>query len=373
LPDEGKRMKLFPKQLILPLLLIIFGCFYGVAQAAEIEKKQSLNVGVREVKPFIFIENEQEPRGFSVDLWQEISSELGVSTVYFTSPGIAHTLADIVEGEIDIAIGAITVKREREEKIDFSFPNFYTGLGILVLEENRFSIITLLGSFFDREKLYYMGIFLLLLTFSGHLIWLAERRSNHNFNRNYFPGVFEGIYWSIVTASTVGYGDYVPKSKIGRMLGVAIIIFSLPLFALFVGSISSDITLQKLRTSISGPGDLAGRRVGVIAGSTSHDYVAKIAVQKLYPSENIEAAYQQLLDGEIDAVVQDRPTLLYYQNNEGKGLVKVLDVTFDKQNYAIAMAQNSPYREDINRVLLKLIESGRYTEIREIWFGKEKF
>ena len=80
-----------------------------------------------------------------------------------------------------------------------------------------------------------------------------------------------------------------------------------------------------------------------------------------------------MLDGEIDAVVQDKPTLLYYQKNEGKGLVKVLDVTFDKQNYAIAMIQNSPYREVINRVLLELIESGRYAKIRETWFGKEKF
>ena len=58
---------------------------------------------------------------------------------------------------------------------------------------------------------------------------------------------------------------------------------------------------------------------------------------------------------------------------EGKGIVKVLDVTFAKQNYAIAMIQHSSYREEINRILLKLIESGRYTEILETWFGKEKF
>jgi len=37
------------------------------------------------------------------------------------------------------------------------------------------------------------------------------------------------------------------------------------------------------------------------------------------------------------------------------------------------MAQPSFYREEINRILLELIEGGRYTEIRETWFGEENF
>ena len=364
-------MKFFTKILPVPLLFILFFCFCGAVQAADLEERKSLKVGVRWVKPFIFLD-EQEPRGFAIDLWQALSEELGFSSTYVPSQGISHGLSDIINERIDIAIGAITVTKEREEKIDFSYPNFHTGLGILVPMDSNLSIAAFMRSFFYKQRLQNIGFFLLFLIISGHVIWLAERRTDHNFHRNYFPGVFEGIYWSIVTASTVGYGDYAPKSKTGRVLAIVVIIVSLPLFAMFIGNISSNITLHELRTSISGPGDLVDRRVGVLAGSTAQKYVDGIAVQKLYSNESIEDAYQQLHDGQLDAIVHDRPTLQYYQEHGGKGKVKVLDATFAKQNYAIAMAQNSPYREEINRVLLELIENGRYSEIREAWFGKEK-
>ena len=32
-----------------------------------------------------------------------------------------------------------------------------------------------------------------------------------------FPTIFDGIWWAIITASTVGYGDYVPHSVLGRL------------------------------------------------------------------------------------------------------------------------------------------------------------
>ena len=45
----------------------------------------------------------------------------------------------------------------------------------------------------------------------------------------YGPGVFEGIYWAVVTASTVGYGDKAPVRPLGRVLAMLVIIISLPM------------------------------------------------------------------------------------------------------------------------------------------------
>ncbi|SET33685.1 voltage-gated potassium channel [Oceanobacillus limi] len=39
-----------------------------------------------------------------------------------------------------------------------------------------------------------------------------------------FPTVFDGIWWAIVTGSTVGYGDYVPLSTTGRIIGMLLIL-----------------------------------------------------------------------------------------------------------------------------------------------------
>jgi len=39
-----------------------------------------------------------------------------------------------------------------------------------------------------------------------------------------FPSFFEGVWWAIITASTVGYGDYTPTTIIGRVTGMLLIL-----------------------------------------------------------------------------------------------------------------------------------------------------
>ncbi|MFB6468043.1 potassium channel family protein [Cytobacillus sp. Hz8] len=38
-----------------------------------------------------------------------------------------------------------------------------------------------------------------------------------------FPTIFDGIWWAIITASTVGYGDFVPQTMIGKFAGMILI------------------------------------------------------------------------------------------------------------------------------------------------------
>lgn len=52
-------------------------------------------------------------------------------------------------------------------------------------------------------------------------------------SKNQFDSVVAGFWWSIVTMSTVGYGDYVPKTALGKVVGsmcalTGILVISLP-------------------------------------------------------------------------------------------------------------------------------------------------
>ena len=42
--------------------------------------------------------------------------------------------------------------------------------------------------------------------------------------------VFDGIWWAVATISTVGYGDVVPSSHLGRMIGVVLIVLGIGVF-----------------------------------------------------------------------------------------------------------------------------------------------
>ena len=40
-----------------------------------------------------------------------------------------------------------------------------------------------------------------------------------------FPSIFDGVWWAIVTTATLGYGDYVPVSVLGRVVAIILILF----------------------------------------------------------------------------------------------------------------------------------------------------
>jgi voltage-gated potassium channel len=88
-------------------------------------------------------------------------------------------------------------------------------------------------------------ISLCIILFFGLIIHMIEPAT--------FPTIFEGIWWAFVTASTVGFGDYAPKSTEGRMLGILLILIGASFLTYYFANI--------VATAISFQNDyLSGRR-----------------------------------------------------------------------------------------------------------------
>ena len=72
------------------------------------------------------------------------------------------------------------------------------------------------------------------------------------FERNYpdtdFHTIGDGLWWCIVTITTVGYGDLSPKSSEGRMLGGAIMLVGLSFYGLVAG-LGSNFIINHLKKS----------------------------------------------------------------------------------------------------------------------------
>lgn len=57
-----------------------------------------------------------------------------------------------------------------------------------------------------------------------------------------FTSLFDSIWFTAVTVTTVGYGDMTPETLLGRMIALATFLTGLVLFAVFAGVVGSAIT-----------------------------------------------------------------------------------------------------------------------------------
>lgn len=87
-----------------------------------------------------------------------------------------------------------------------------------------------------RFELYNLALFLGFLVFIGSTgIYLFE----HPTNGGQVSDMFDAAYWSIVTVSSVGYGDIAPQTTGGRLVAMALILTGLGVLSFFISIVVS--------------------------------------------------------------------------------------------------------------------------------------
>ncbi|NVL90530.1 MAG: NAD-binding protein [Desulfobacterales bacterium] len=106
-----------------------------------------------------------------------------------------------------------------------------------------FPTLARLWRWFLRNRTWPVVLTIILvfsLTSAGVLIF--ERDMNEGFRD--FGDV---IWWTIVTASTVGYGDRVPETAAGRAIGIMVIILGVGVASIVTGKIASWLVEWKIK------------------------------------------------------------------------------------------------------------------------------
>ena len=96
----------------------------------------------------------------------------------------------------------------------------------------------------QRERVFALAIFVALLVFLGGFgYYLTESPEGVSPLQRFG----EGLWWAVVTITTVGYGDVVPKSSWGRVVGVAVMVGGLLSFSLVTATVASIFIERKFR------------------------------------------------------------------------------------------------------------------------------
>ncbi len=317
-----------------------------------------LTIATRHAPPFSFQDDRGEWRGLAISLLDQIAEQIGI-TYTLVDQGRGSLIEPVATGQVDAAIAAITITPEREQRVDFSHAYHVTGLGIATAATGQGGVHwwLVLRSLFSPAFLGVVASLSLLLLAIGFLVWLAERRRNPDFGGTVLQGLGNGFWFSAVTMTTVGYGDKSPKTLVGRLVALVWMFAALILIASFTAQLTSSLTLSAFSGPISGPHDLSGgARVGVMAGTTAESYATGRQLRTTtYPT--LAEAVQALADGELDAVVHDRPVLLYQVRQHHRAQLSVLEVAFERQDYGIALPLGSERRKAINQALIEVVTS----------------
>jgi voltage-gated potassium channel len=113
-----------------------------------------------------------------------------------------------------------------------SLVDLRTALGILrFLKFARYSpALETLGSVVRREARILQAagfIMAMIMLGTSTTLYLVERSANPN-----FASIPDAMWWSVATLTTVGYGDLVPVTPLGKFLGSIVAILGVGMFAL---------------------------------------------------------------------------------------------------------------------------------------------
>ena len=86
--------------------------------------------------------------------------------------------------------------------------------------------------------------YLLRLLFIVIIVILFFGTIIHYIEPDQFPTIFDGVWWAIITTSTIGYGDYVPGTIEGRLVAIILIFIGAGIVAAYFVALSSS-TVKK--------------------------------------------------------------------------------------------------------------------------------
>ncbi len=321
----------------------------------------TIRIGIKDSPPFIILNENDDPTGLCIDIWEKISDSLNKAES-FVSYDLQDLLISLQNNEIDLSIAPLTVTPERMRSLYFSQPFFITSLSIATLDSEDQKLFALIKNFFSIEFFKVIALLFLIILIFGWIVWLFERKYNHQQFRKGISGVFDGVWWAAVTMTTVGYGDKSPASFWGRFFSIVWMFTAVIIISSFTASISSTLTVNRIQSKVEKLSDLHEIKVGTVEKSSVSEFLENNGITSMQ-FMNVSDGLEALKTGKIKAFVYDQAILDYYLNKpENQAYFRSVSLSANKEYFSFA-SKNPQIINEINPFLIEVIESPEWPKM----------
>lgn len=333
---------------IIVLLLFFISCF-----VANGFSNDTIKVGLTSAPPFI-IGNANDATGINIWLWERIAKDLDVKYTYEVH-SFGELLIKLEQGDIDVCINPLTMTADRSKKFLFTSP-FYVSRSVAAIKSQggkSSGLFSMLDPLMSKRFLGGLVLLFGLICFFGGMTWLAEHKVNALQFRSGWKGVADGLWWSIVTMTTVGYGDKTPKTNAGKVIAVMWMLTAILFISTLTASLASLLVdTGKKKGSIASVDDLRKEQVGTMARTSTFDMLHHRFFQNVKTYNDINSGLEDLDQDVIKSFIYDE-AILKYRIHQNK--LDNVDLIYDQHENQLYSFGVSKKQQELNNAIAQRI------------------
>ena len=371
-PSRLVCVRIFHMKRLVFVLVFVIACMnrLGIcaSEPASIFSNQELRAAVISSPPFAMETSPGVYNGFTIELWEKLAAKMKLSYVLVPCASMPELMQKLESGQVDIAVTNMVVTSARLKMFDFTHPYLNGGLRIMVSEDRRF----IFAKLFEALNNYgYIKIFLVfgaILLAITYVVTLFQRKLTKDFPQRWHEGLADSFY-HVMSIAMNGKTNYAAKSgAVGKVFAGIWLMCGVAVVAYITSSVTSIMTLNKLKNEINGVQDLNGKLVGVMKGTAAEEFCQKHKIfVKAYTDP--EVAVADLISHKTQAFIGDGANLQYYDKMHPELPITEVGSVFSDEKYAFGLPKKSDLRTELNIGLLMLQEDGFLQDLQLRYFG----
>ena len=261
--------------------------------------------------------------------------------------------------------------------IDYMPAHLNYGMAIVFNSRTVSFYEALFGAFSQAFFINFACFTFLLVIIFAHIVYFVERKTNPQFPKHYLDGIDDAMWWSIVSVTTVGYGDIVPITGLGRIVAVIWMLIGIVMFSILAGIMSSNFTsVRESVVSYKSVGHLVAANVRVCSYASefgSGGVLAQIPKANQVPGSSMATCGEFMKQGMADVTVMDAPIAKYWRSVTP--WAAALSISGDINTYAIGLmfpegggAAGNYYKDLLKPAVIDFFDSTTSTDLASKWF-----